>query len=230
VQWRSTGKSDPEADIGYVFLYLYGLERRALSFSCFDPLLNKELSQIEGEIRRRLSNYDGNSGFRNYAHSLLDFLAAKRAGDHNPQTLPALPQPRRHWVLPFELRVALGLFAKENRPVPPEWAVRWYECMSTQASAYRLCHEKFAELFKQWYTELHGEGIIIPMRPAKLTVLHQAASLSFGFASMVSVEFNLPDVRADVGTDDATCAPRLIATSRSKTPLIGLTHVLRLSG
>jgi tellurite resistance protein len=203
IQWLSAGKSDPEADVGYVFLYFYGLERRALSFSCFDPLLNKELSQIEGEIRRLLGIYDGNSSFGRYANSLLDFLVAKRAGDHNPQTLPALPQPRRHWVLPVEMRVALGLFAKENRPVPPEWAIRWYECMKTQASAYRLCREKFVELFKHLYTELHGEGIIIPTRPAKLTVLHQTASPSFGFASMVSVEFNLPDVSAYVGTDDA---------------------------
>jgi tellurite resistance protein len=201
LQWLSTGKSDPEADIGYVFLYFYGLERRALS--CFDPPLNREVNQIEDEIRRLLSIYGGNSSFTQYAHSLLDFLAAKRYSGKNPQTLPDLPQPRRHWELPFEMRVALGIFAKEGRPVPPEWAVRWYECLSNQASAYRLCREQFVELFKHMYTELHGEGILLTRRANKLTVLHQTASPTFGFGNMVSAELDLPDVSAGIRADDA---------------------------
>jgi len=75
--------------------------------------------------------------------------------------------------------------------------------MSTQASAYRLCREKFVELFKHLYAEIHGDGAIIATRPSKLRIPHQTASPSFGSANMVSVEFNLPDVSTYIGTDDA---------------------------
>jgi len=169
----------------------------------FDALLNREVSEIEDEIRRLLNIYGGNSSFTQYAHSLLDFLAAKRYRAKNLQTLPDLPQPRRHWQLPFEMRVALGIFAKEGRPVPPEWAVRWYECLSNQASAYRLCREQFVELFKHMYTELHGEGILLARTSTTLTVLHHTASPTFGFGNLVSAELDLPDVSAGIRADDA---------------------------
>ena len=38
LEWLSTGRSDPNAYIGYVFLFFYGIERRLLQDAQDDPV------------------------------------------------------------------------------------------------------------------------------------------------------------------------------------------------
>src|SRR3546814_10354109 len=64
------------ADIGYVFLFFYGLERRVLVDADIDQAARGERATIAAEIRRLLSVYGGTSGsFRGYAAGLLDWIA-----------------------------------------------------------------------------------------------------------------------------------------------------------
>ena len=58
LQWLSTGKGDPLADIGYVFLYFYGLERRLLWDALKDPHAKADIPVIEAEITRLLRIYN----------------------------------------------------------------------------------------------------------------------------------------------------------------------------
>jgi len=64
LQWLSLGKSDPAADVGYVFLHFYGLERRVLVDAEHDSTAKAELPVIEEEVRRLLGIYGNNGSFR----------------------------------------------------------------------------------------------------------------------------------------------------------------------
>lgn len=57
LEWLSSGKADTEADIGYIFLYFYGLERRLLHDSEYSCVTKNEIDKhgaryVEGYIKR----------------------------------------------------------------------------------------------------------------------------------------------------------------------------------
>jgi hypothetical protein len=81
LQWLSSGRKAPEANIGCVFLFFYGLERRALVDAIDDPSAATDIPKIAIEVERLLSIYGGNISFKRYACSFLEFLGATRAGD-----------------------------------------------------------------------------------------------------------------------------------------------------
>ena len=74
LKWLAGGRSDPVADIGFVFLYFYGLERRALLDAVGDPAARADLPTIMREAERLLCIYGENGSFRSYGGSLLAYL------------------------------------------------------------------------------------------------------------------------------------------------------------
>lgn len=69
VKWLATGKKDSGIDIGYVFIYYYGLEYRALKEQ-------QNLEEILFELIRLAKIYDNHS-FQNYSLSLISYLIYK---------------------------------------------------------------------------------------------------------------------------------------------------------
>lgn len=101
LQWLATGRQDPAVDIGYVFLFFYGLERRALIDLKSRPE-DPDLTVIAQEVRRLLSIYDQNSSFHNYATKFLAYLCTAIVGE--PPLVP--PQECRGFELPISYRIA----------------------------------------------------------------------------------------------------------------------------
>ena len=199
LQWLSLGKSDPAADIGYVFLYFYGLERRVLADVLHDTVAKAELPIIEEEIRRLLGIYGNNASFRAYAGSLLDYLVA---GQGPPSSLagvpPQLPFPSRS--LDTKMRVVLGLFAQSGKPLPVEWAAAWYarDPNTPQFHAMKRCPDAFAALFNIEYTRRFGDGFILPVNKTRIKVTHRPASQSFA-GKEFQATIDLPDVSVLTG-------------------------------
>jgi len=69
LHWLRDGRKDPAVYIGYVFLFLYGLERRAF----VDQAHAREMAELVAEVQRLLSIYGTNNSFRGYA---TGFVAA----------------------------------------------------------------------------------------------------------------------------------------------------------
>ena len=67
LKWLSEGKNDTTIDIGYVFIYFYGLEYRVLKE-------NKDLELIGYEIIRLRKYYASNRSFQGYSESLLAYI------------------------------------------------------------------------------------------------------------------------------------------------------------
>ena len=67
LRWLSEGKNNTEVDIGYVFIYFYGLEYRVLKE-------NKDLELIGHEIVRLWKCYASNRSFQQYSEGLLAYI------------------------------------------------------------------------------------------------------------------------------------------------------------
>lgn len=195
LDWLSTGRMDPQADIGYVFLYFYGLERRVLHDVKTSSHARDEIPAIKEEIERLFRTYSGNGSFQSYAGSLLDLLKAREIEeDIFEKTPPALLAGSR---LTVEHKLALAQCSLAGKPLPAEWAFVWLmgdPNTRFRTPAYR-CPEEFKRLFLHKYSERYGAGIILHQYKTRLTLQHHVASPTFGYHSNdYRVDLDLPDV------------------------------------
>lgn len=191
--WLADGKQAPNADIGFVFLYFYGLERRILVDAAADPAAAAELPLLRAEIVRLLDIYADNGSFRGYANSLLDFLRARELAEADlPETPPV-------WVpsleLPFELRVGLARYVAQGLPIPGAWAYAWWRAHPTNRlrTVAERCPEEFQLLFIEYYREEFQPGLKLRPNKTRLTAVHRVASPSLP-NHQYEHPFDLPDV------------------------------------
>src|SRR5476651_289004 len=124
LQWLAGGRNDPEADTGYVFLFFYGLERRALLDAQGDSTTSAEIPTIITEVHRLLDLYGDNRSFRGYATGFLSHIEGT-AVDPNlylgrpPEAVPI------GYEMPLPLRIALGQHAVNKHPMNADWAHAW---------------------------------------------------------------------------------------------------------
>ena len=202
LKWHLTDRKDPQAQIGYIFLFFYGLERRVLTTPLDSPRDVAELAVISGELRRLLGIYGNQGSFALYASSLLDYLEALQGPGLDLDKL-SVPKPTALRGATVALKVGLALHARAKRPVPVDWAFAWL--MASQAwsirSAFAEVAEEFSALFKAEYQAVTGDGLILPENPTLIKVIHRTASSGFGSASFAK-EIPLPDVTLQKNATD----------------------------
>jgi hypothetical protein len=179
LHWLSSGRKDPSAAIGHVFLFFYGIERRVLVDAQSSEHAKSEVDGLLAEVERLLGIYGGNgSSFSGYAGS---FLSVARLL-HRPIDPATLQPPRiRSWEIPLTLKIALGAFAAEGKPVPPEWAYSWVACspeIHLRTPAQR-CPSEFEELFKIRYAEAFTAGGLKVTNKTPIKASYHPASSSF---------------------------------------------------
>ncbi|OOG45328.1 hypothetical protein B0E52_05570 [Rhodanobacter sp. C06] len=197
LNWLSEGRSNPDCDIGYVFLFFYGLERRVIVDSRDDPAARSDWPAIIVELRRLLAIYGEKSGsFNRYAGELLGWIElAGKSSQLYKQPVPDFP---RTYELPPHLRLALGQAAVDRAPLPPHLVLAWLrlspEC-SLRTAAIR-CPNEFERLFAQRYHEVLGPGLVLPKNRTKLKFIYQAASAGLRGANITMTFGDVPDVTA----------------------------------
>jgi uncharacterized tellurite resistance protein B-like protein len=215
LEWLAAGRRNPDACIGYVFLYFYGLERRALAEAPRSDEARRELSAIVSEVQALLAIYGNNRSFRRYATQLVDVVNALDSSGREGDAQNLVPSSD----LTISLRVGLGRFAADGKPLPADWAMRWLllEAPSLPTAA-RRCVDEFGQLFRIRYVREYGEGLQLKSKRSKLSISLTPASATFGGA--VDVELNIPDVTgltaplAKLHSIGETCASDLDAFSR----------------
>lgn len=217
LNWLAGGRLAPEANIGYVFLYFYGLERRALFDTRSLLSAQKELPRIADEVRRLLGVYGDNSSFHLHATRFLQILRLQDQA-WEPGTEPPEDMPREH--LPLTLRLAVGQMAANHTPLPAAWALAWLRNdmeSPLRTPAYR-CEQEFDQLFRLCYREEYGEGLLLKACKRKISGYYWPASPSFRGA--LTVETQTPDVvlllgpRRKLGQLAIRCSEALGAYSR----------------
>lgn len=219
LEWLSTGRKHPNINIGYVFLYFYGLERRALADAKESSAAKQELPRIQGEIRRLLSIYGSHNSFRGYASRFLDALHVSLVSRAVYETTPQFDQAS--YDLPLLLKIAIGQLAEAGKPLPVDWALAWAlndPSISKRTPATR-CPEEFSELFRIRYTEKFGEGISLKPNKTRIQASYHPASSTFGGSVQIPVP-DLPDLTVLTGPTNkisdivSTCTDEIDAYSR----------------
>ena len=203
LQWLADGRRAPDANIGYVFLFFYGLERRVLVDLGSGTSERGEVEVIRNEVRRLLGIYGDNNSFRRYASHFLAFIEAD-----NYRSQPFTPDPptvnsalEQGYELPLSLKLGLGHLAVAQKPVPASWALAW---ALNDPNIYRRtpvsrCEAEFKALFTRKYAEDYGDGFVLRLNKTKLQVTYQPASGALGRQEARRNVGDLPDVTAVKG-------------------------------
>ncbi|MFD9705261.1 TerB N-terminal domain-containing protein [Lentzea sp. NPDC059081] len=188
--WLEGGRWAPDAYIGYVFLYFYGLERRALVDAQQDPAAQADLPRILGEVVRLLSVYGDNSSFRQYATEFQQVLCALITRGVGPA-----PYPSEHdrWSPPLTLSLGIGRLAAEGRPVPVDWAWSWamlHPEIYPRTPATR-CPDEFRTLFAVRYQARYADGMKVRPLKGRVNLSYHPAS---GGLHTTTWRLDVPDV------------------------------------
>lgn len=205
LQWLADGRKDPMADVGYVFLFLYGLERRAILDASGEgaaaAVAEAERPAMAQEVRRLLSIYgNGGGSFHRYASHFLTMLEMSSFTDK----LYAKPLPvmERSYELPLHLRLALGQCAADKAPMPAALALAWVRMdpnIYLRTPAIR-CAEQFGRLFEQKYLAKFEGGLVLPKNKTKLKFGYRPASGGLLEYGDIKLTFgDIPDVAVLTG-------------------------------
>ena len=205
LQWLAGGRQDPTADIGYVFLFFYGLERRVILDGSGEgeeaKAAQADRPAIAQELRRLLDIYGSQSGsFQRYATDLLTVVELNTYSDK----LYALPLPEfpDSYELPLYLRLALGQCAMNGVPVPAPLALAW---VRRDPNIYKRtpatrCANQFEKLFHERYVALLNGGLVLSKNKTKLKFLYRAASAALAEYGEIKATFgDTPDVTVLTG-------------------------------
>ncbi|MFA6094304.1 MAG: TerB N-terminal domain-containing protein [Candidatus Paceibacterota bacterium] len=198
LNWLADGRRDPEAEIGYVFLFFYGLERRAIIDATNDTEAKTDWPIIAEEIRRLLDIYgEKSNSFRHYASELLNWVSLADSPDKlYEKPIPTFPKT---FELPLYLRLALGQAAIDGIPISAQLALTWTKLepsISLRTPAIR-CAEQFDKLFQLRYTDTFGSGFVLPRNRTKLKLVYRPASAGFRGYDDIKLTFGeTPDVTA----------------------------------
>lgn len=194
LNWLSDGRNDPNAAIGYVFLFFYGLERRLLRDAGQHSEAKAEAPVLLSELDRLIELYGKNSGsFRYYATSLRDF-AALTFGLPLKEDEPLSKTTKSGY--PLGLRIRLAIHANAGKPIPAHMALAWFEHNpeTRLPVAARRCSKEFRTLFALHYRQKFGDGMVVKPNKTKLKAEYTPASATMTRPIVRKTEY--PDLTA----------------------------------
>ena len=186
LQWLADGRGDPSVDIGLVFIFFYGLERRLF----IDRVL-ADAPALIAEVERLLGIYGSNGSFQGYASSFL--VAARLAtGDLTPPR----PAPTAYsYELPLATRVHIGRLLAAGQPIDAAAALLW-TLGSPETRLRTPGHRCFAELEQLWaarFAERNPGGLKVRAPQRRIKLSYTAASGTFAL-NVPGAHEALPDV------------------------------------
>lgn len=232
LKWLAGGKKEPSIYIGYVFLYLYGLERRLM----LDNPGGTEALALTTEVERLLWLYEDNHSFRRYATGLLSAAAVKH---HLPVAWPELSLRKMTWQLPLDLLVCLGRAVANGEPLNALKMLSWYNSHPDKrlpALAGR-CPDEFLALFTARFDAKYPGGFKLDPPKRQLGASYRAASSSFSVefdvgdgavpdVSGLIVPLNALDPIIDACAAELSTYARMIGKDRSKRNLVAAAAAL----
>ena len=187
--WLAEGRSGPLDDIGYAFLYFYGLERRLL-------VEQQDLSPIVKEVVRLLETYTFSGSFDGYLSRFLSYSLAKDDIDTlKEKWFQAVFERTRAQRDEQHLAVGLAWFFKQRRPLPPAWAFRLarLDPRSPRSVVLDRLPDQFTTIFGKRYSEQFGDGLILRAAKRDREVAYRPASPSL--VDVISARGGLQQVR-----------------------------------
>lgn len=195
LRWLSSDRSNPNVPLGYVFIYLYGLERRVVVDNPESDIRGKvsnydlqELCLIFDEVKRLRGIYGSSNSFYRYSTRLLELICIFALAQGKNLELEIEDSVNSHL---FRFKVALEV--GKERPIPSSLAFDWIN----NHPEYRLktparrCFDLFKQLFIIRYHQQLGEGLKISPNKTMLKITPYLSSGSL--RAVKSYSFDLPD-------------------------------------
>lgn len=181
--WLAGGRKDEFAHIGYVFLFLYGLERRLL-VDIGHEFDHPDFPVIAAEILRLLMVYGEDDSFYESALNLLALVDTLTYVHDDFESFPWYPD-RMGSDNPFAVLIGIGKLVRDGSGIPAQGALSYlrHHPETRLRTAAERCPDEFDELFVALYQARFGEGIRA-RRPARSLSLHYQAE-SHGFKGMM---------------------------------------------
>lgn len=127
LEWLSGDRGEID-DLGYLFIYVYGLERYVLRQAKKDQkaVRDKHLSDIVDEVSRLREVFSSNRSFDAYSSQLLDLIYILYWPDRIDEREGAFPTNRS---LAAQFAIAVLANQGEEHPLDPDWAFGFYQAM-----------------------------------------------------------------------------------------------------
>ncbi|SEK07672.1 tellurite resistance TerB family protein [Paraburkholderia diazotrophica] len=201
VEWLASDRRKSDLHTGYLFFYLYGLERRVLVDGAAGKVSGDEFNAIAKELRRLL-NLDANYAWQKHVRGLLDALSLMASRHTRMYLQPAPDGLATGYQVPLNVRVAFGQAALDQHPLPADWALAWVKLdpMMVRRTAVARCPEEFDRVFMRQYRERFGDGMILPANRTKLDASPQPSFRALKNVPVPGFLVGLPDIAAVNGT------------------------------
>jgi tellurite resistance protein len=189
LDWLASDRSDPRYNVGYMFLYFYGLERRFF----LDKPDSSEQQEILNEVKRLNDAYGDNYSARSYLSRFIDAasVSSRKAAEIDPVF------ENNDYELPLSLRLALGAKIGNNQVLSADWMLSWLMChperhLRTPATR---CWEEFKKLFQIKFDLAHPGGMKVRTPKRNLKSSYKAASGEFEVELPITVNGRqVPDI------------------------------------
>lgn len=188
LNWLASGKKEPMDDIGYVFIYFYGLERRAL-------IDKADIPEIIEEVTRLLNIYTFSNSFNGYAHRFIAFVTAQ-TNDSN--IIKSMIDKSMNFDN-LGLSLVLAWLYKNNQVLPADLAfeVAKNDIRSPRSVIVDRVEEQFKTLFARKYNQLFGDGMKLKIASRERVIDYGSASptlLNYRSSSKAIQPIHIPDV------------------------------------
>ncbi|MDD4873283.1 MAG: TerB N-terminal domain-containing protein, partial [Kiritimatiellae bacterium] len=176
LSWLSTGRKEQLDDVGYAFLYFYGLERRAL-------VDNEDIEAILTQANRLMFYYSASRSFFGYSSRFLAFVLARIGLDNLPrESFDIIFQQTLKEFDEETLAVSLAWLQHANAPLPSflAYEVAKNDIRSSRSIVVTRIADHFRFLFNKKYESQFGVGMtlkvaardkLIEYKPASSTLL-----------------------------------------------------------
>lgn len=162
-------------EIGYVFLYFYGMERYVLLAAAQDPPEQRSirLQSVLTELTRLLRLFSHNRSFLTYAARLREALIIRHAPALLDQLKGTFPESNTA-ALPFQLAQVAN--SGDRTPLDSDWVLQWLihagelRRQKTVRTHYDLLRQVFRALYEK------TDGIVVPRNRTPLRLRYSAAS------------------------------------------------------
>ena len=186
LDWLSSGRSDTRFNVGYVFLYFYGLERRVF----VDKTGSTERADIVAEVRRLLEVYGNNHSIRRYLGAFINATSLLASSD---TTQPLFEHDG--YEVPANILLALGRMAANGEPLTSDWLLSWYLCHpeTRLRTPAKRAFAEFRAYFRYLFDQDFPNGLTLRVPKRHLKLMYRAASGNFAI-NLVENLGDVPDV------------------------------------
>ncbi|MFA6132801.1 MAG: TerB N-terminal domain-containing protein [Phycisphaerae bacterium] len=182
--WMAGGRSQMPPEIGYAFVFFYGLERRVLVDKSDIPAVFDEVMRL-----RKLHVADRvhfSNSFDGYTSSFLWTVVMAFANEIDEPGVKLLAQSSRSWS-EDNTSALLAWFIQVER-LMPDWAA-YIIASQLPASARSVVvtrvNKEFRELFAKRYQETCGQGLLVRSAKVKRQYTYRAGSNAMRSASIL---------------------------------------------